>query len=83
MADQSSPTDDSVPAEAVADSLGGEYWFIGDRRWPGLSHDFAELLAPPIVVCTSPVNKVARRPPGGPAVGRVHPAERAPVASPT
>ena len=82
MADQSSPSDDDVSPEAVADSLGGAYWFVDDCRWPDLDDDLAALLAPPIVVGTSPVDGTAPRPPGGPVVGRAHPAERTPVASP-
>ena len=78
---RSGPSDDDVPPEAVADSQGGAYWFVDDCRWPDLDEDLAALLAPPIVVGTSPVNGTDR-PPGGPAVGRAQPAERTPVASP-
>ena len=55
MANQSSTTDDAVFPEAVEDSMGGAYWFVDDCRWPDLDEALADLLAPPIVVCTAPV----------------------------
>lgn len=59
MAEQTSTTHDTVLPEAVADSMGGAYWFVDGCRWPDLDEDLARLLAPPIVVCTSPVTPQA------------------------
>jgi hypothetical protein len=55
MADQVSTTHDILYPEAVEDSMGGAYWFVDDCRWPDLDEALADLLAPPIVVCTAPL----------------------------
>jgi hypothetical protein len=66
MAEKSTTHDDAVSPEAVADSMGGAYWSVDDCVWPDLDEDLVDLLAPPIVVCTSPVSS-RTGPPAAPA----------------